>query len=81
MDKKIECSICNDDGKCLNNPKNPDYDDDWFGSDIYDCVEYLEVKEGKSKGQWIVDWTKNLKKKKDNKELYESDFVKWNRCI
>ena len=41
MDSK--CDICNDDGLCKNNPKNPEYDDGWFGSDLYDCVEYLEV--------------------------------------
>ena len=28
-----KCSICNDDGKCVND-------------DIYDCVEYLEEKNG-----------------------------------
>ena len=42
--KMYECDICKDDGLCLNNTKNPNYDGDFFGSDIYDCVEYLEVK-------------------------------------
>ena len=78
MDSK--CDICNDDGLCKNNPKNPEYDDGWFGSDLYDCVEYLEVKEGKPKGQWIVDWARNLKEKED-KEPYESDFVKWSKSV
>ncbi len=37
---KYECDICKDDGLCLNNTKNPDYDDDFFGSDLYDCADY-----------------------------------------
>ena len=43
------CEICNDDGKCLNNELNPNYDEDMFGAgDIYDCVEYQERKENAS---------------------------------
>ncbi len=78
MDKTIECSICKDDGLCKNNTKSPDYDDDFFGSDIYDCVEYLEAKEGKPKGSWMIEWGRNLKK---NEQPYESDFVKWTRSL
>ena len=63
MDNK--CSIC--------------YDDGFFGSDIYDCVEYLEVKEGKPKGSWMVDWYKNIKKNEAEQPPYESDFVKWSK--
>ncbi len=35
--------------------------------DIYDCVEYQEVQDGKIKGQWMIDWmkkSKNSQKKK-----------------
>jgi hypothetical protein len=74
------CKICNDDGLCLNNPNNPNYNDDFFGSDIYDCQEYLESKQGKPKGQWMVDWVKKMKKKKDDKP-YESSFVKWSKMF
>ena len=41
---KYECDICKDDGLCLNNTKNPDYDDDFFGSDLYDCADYYDIK-------------------------------------
>ena len=75
---KYECDICKDDGLCENNPTSPDYDDDFFGSDIYDCVEYLEAKEGKPKGSWMIEWGRNLKK---NEQPYESDFVKWTRSL
>ena len=61
MDK---CSICNDDGKCRN-------------GDIYDCVEYLEEKNGIRKGQWMIDWMRRLK----DEEPYESDFVKWSNKV
>ena len=60
----MNCTICHNDGKCPNH-------------DIYDCVEYLEVKEGKPKGQWMVDWMKRLQKR--YKEPYESNFVKWSK--
>jgi|TARA_Y100000310_G_C20147423_1_gene563124 hypothetical protein len=72
---KYECDICKDDGLCLNNEKNPNYDGGFFGSDIYDCCDYLNVKEGKPKGSWMIDWMKRLKKEKP----YESDFVKWSK--
>ncbi len=58
------CPICHNDGKCSN-------------EDIYDCVEYLEVKEGKPKGQWMIDWMKRL----NNKQPYESEFVKWIKSV
>ena len=72
---KYECDICKDDGLCLNNEKNPNYDGDLYGSDIYDCCDYLNAKEGKPKGSWMIDWMKRLKKEKP----YESDFVKWSK--
>ena len=31
--------------------------------DIYDCVEYQEVLDGKKGGQWMIDWAKKLKRK------------------
>ena len=58
------CPICHNDGKCSN-------------EDIYDCVEYLEVKEGKPKGQWMIDWMKRL----NNKQPYESELVKWIKSV
>jgi len=30
-------------------------------TDLYDCVEYYEEKNGKSKGQWMIDWAKKSK--------------------
>ncbi len=59
-----KCDICNDSGECPNN-------------DIYDCVEYLEVKEGKPKGTWMIEWMNRVKEK--DKEPYVSNFVKWSR--
>jgi hypothetical protein len=76
-DKEINCEICLDDGLCLNNEKNPNYEDGLFGSDIYNCEDYLNVKEGKPKGSWMMEWGKRLQKK--NKEPYVSDFVKWSK--
>ena len=73
---KYECHICKDDGLCLNNSKNPDYDDDFFGSDLYDCADYYnQYIEGKPKGSWLIEWGKRLKEK----EPYVSDFVKWSK--
>ena len=69
-----------DDGLCLNDEKNPNYEDGLFGSDIYDCADYLNIKEGKPKGSWMMDWGKRLKER-EPKEPYESDFVKWSKSI
>ena len=63
----MKCKICNDNGECLND-------------DIYDCVEYLEEKNGIKKGQWMIDWMRRLKEK-ESKEPYVSDFVKWSKSI
>ena len=83
--KKVECSVCKDDGLCKNSPSHKDYEknneDVWLGTDIYDCQEYLEVKEGKPKGQWMVDWMKRSNLRKKNKEPYKSDFVKWSESV
>ena len=76
-DIEIKCEICMDDGLCLNNEKNPNYEDGLFGSDIYDCSDYLNVKEGKPKGSWMMEWGKRLKEK----EPYASEFVKWSKGI
>ena len=62
------CEICNDDGLCLNNEKNPNYEDDLFGSDIYDCCDYVD------KG-WMGNWVKSLNKR--DKTPYVSNFVRW----
>ena len=56
----IICDICNDDGKCLNNEKNPKYENDMFGNgDIYDCVNYLE-KKNNTQGEFMRGYIKNL---------------------
>lgn len=72
----IICKICNDDGKCLNNEKNPKYDDGFFGSDIYDCSDYLNVKEGKPRGSWMMEWGKRLKEQTTEKPK-PSGFKEW----
>jgi len=77
---QLMCSICNDDGKCLNNKNNPNYDDGFFGSDIYDCQEYLEEKEGKPKGSWMVEWGKRLNKNNTEKSK-PSGFKEWSNKV
>ncbi len=57
------CEICNDDGKCLNNEMNPNYDDDLFGSDYWDCVDYLEKKTNKV-GETMRNYVSNLRKER-----------------
>ena len=83
MDNK--CSICNDDGKCLNNINHKDYEknnaDDSFygGTDLYDCADYSDVLEGRPKGMWMVDWYMKIKKNEAEQPPYESSFVKWSK--
>mgnify|MGYP001173042718 CR=1 FL=1 len=36
--------------------------------DIYDCVEYQEVLDGKKGGQWMIDWAKKLKENATKKK-------------
>ena len=39
------CDICQNDGKCLNNETHKDYEknnEDFFGTDLWDCTDYLE---------------------------------------
>lgn len=36
--------------------------------DIYDCVEYQEVQDGKKEGQWMIDWAKKLKENATKKK-------------
>ena len=45
--------------------------------DIYDCVEYQEVQDGKIKGQWMIDWMKKSKKSQ-KKSKKKSGFKAWN---
>ena len=45
--------------------------------DIYDCVEYQEVQDGKKEGQWMIDWMKKSKKSQ-KKSKKESGFKTWN---
>ncbi len=67
---KMNCEICNDDGKCRNNKNSPNYDE--FYSDIYDCCDYVDK-------DWMVDWITTLKN--EEKTEYVSDFVKWSRNV
>jgi len=85
MNKKKEplCSICNDDGKCLNSESNKDYEknnEDFFGTDYWDCTDYLE-KKNNTQGQTMKNYIKNLqeRKKYEEEHPYESDFVKWSK--
>ena len=45
--------------------------------DIYDCVEYQEVQDGKKEGQWMIDWMKKSKESQ-KKSKKESGFKAWN---
>lgn len=81
----MQCSICNnqkdnDGNYCLNNKLNPKYENDMYGNgDIYDCVEFLEQKENKSKGTWMKNWSQSMNSR--NEKEYISDFVRWSRNI
>ena len=44
-------------------------------NDFYDCVEYYEEKNGKTKGQWMIDWVKKSKKNEAKKKA--SVFGAW----
>ena len=44
--------------------------------DIYDCVEYQEVQNGKKELHWIIDWMKKSKKS-EKKNKKESGFKAW----
>ena len=44
--------------------------------DIYDCVEYQEVQDGKIKGQWMIDWMKKSKNSQ-KKSKKKSGFKAW----
>ena len=73
------------DGKCLNNEKNPNYDknnEDFFGTDYLDCVDYLETKNN-TRGEFIKGYVKKLqvKWKKEKEHPYQSDFSKWNQKV
>ena len=75
------CKVCNDDGKCLDNVNHPDYKEnnqDFFGTDYLDCVNYLE-KKNSTQGEFIKGYIKNLQEEEKTKEPYESDFVKWSK--
>lgn len=60
MDSKVyQCSICKDDGKCLNSPSNPNYkydEDDML--DYLLCWSYIRFNQPK-------EYKKHLKKKYD----------------
>ena len=75
------CSVCNDDGYCLNNKFHKDYEknnEDFFGTDYLDCVDYLETKNN-TQGEFIKGYVKKLQEEEKNKEPYVSDFVKWSK--
>ena len=44
-------------------------------NDFYDCVEYYEEKNGKTKGQWMIDWAKRSKKSEAKRK--PSGFSAW----
>ena len=72
------CDVCMDDGKCLNNETHKDYEknnEDFFGTDYLDCVDYLETKNN-TRGEFIKGYVKKLQEEEQNKEPYVSDFVK-----
>ena len=48
------CNICNNVGECLNDPTHPKYKES--NSDIYDCCDYVDKKEGKPAGNWMKNW-------------------------
>ena len=75
------CEICKDDGKCLDNVNHPDYqknNQDFFGTDYLDCIDYLETKNN-TRGEFIKGYVKKLQEEEKNKEPYVSDFVKWSK--
>ena len=79
----IICEICKDDGRCLNNETHKDYEknnEDFFGTDYLDCVDYLE-KKNNTQGEFIKGYVKKLqeKMKYEKEHPYESDFVKWSK--
>ena len=84
--KEPECSVCMDDGKCLNSPSHKDYkknNAEPFSStetDYWDCVNYHEKKTD-TVGHTMKNWVKNLQVKWKEKETYESDFVKWSKSF
>ena len=81
MNQKYKCSICKDDGKYLNSESHKDYEknnEDFFGTDYLDCVDYLETKNN-TRGEFIKRYVKKLQEEEKNKESYVSDFVKWSK--
>ena len=68
--KEPLCSICMDDGMCRNSESHKDYEknnQDFFGTDYLDCVDYLEAKNNK-RGEFIKGYIKKLQEEK-NKEV------------
>jgi hypothetical protein len=61
-----KCTICNDDGKCLNNPSNPNYEyDPWDDLTYIYCMGYIRYKEqelGLRKPPQVEVWDKVNKK-------------------
>lgn len=60
------CDICLDDGRCLNNETHEDYDknnEDFFGTDYLDCVDYLE-KKNDTEGQFMKGYLKKLQNRR-----------------
>lgn len=74
------CSICKDDGMCLNNEKHPNYNEnnkDFFGTDYWDCTEYIEKRDGLAVGTHLRNWSKKLQ----NQPKITSSFSTWNKSI
>ena len=60
---KNVCSVCNNDGSCKN-------------EDIYDCVETWEEKNNIRKGQWMIDWLKNMRASKQKPRATTGDKLR-----
>ena len=57
------CSVCNNDGSCIN-------------KDIYDCIEVFEKKNNIKKGSWMVEWLKNLKVSEQKPRATTGDMLR-----
>ena len=77
------CEICDDDGLCLNSEKHPNYNDnnkDFFGTDYWDCTEYIEKRGGMKVGTNLMEWSKRLKEKENNNQC-TGGFKEWNSSL
>ena len=70
----------------MNNENHPDYKKNnadgssYGGTDLYDCADYSNVLDGLPKGQWMIDWYKNIKKN-EGKKKPQGGFKEWNQSL